>query len=207
MLTNCATQEFLNIKGKPCSTYNLQFTVVLIPRYYVIYDLPNMSIQKSAYQDSDSDSDSDVSRVLSEASSVSSYQMKKKEDKGTKNVVKRKDVFDTQTLEESFKMSKNYKTYGTSDRVKKRNWTQVTNTVENKRYNLRSENDETLDSIEPVTENSKKGNRNPIKQQTDRCVKMTKNQRDYSFEQKRSFAKSKGKGHHLLKKPTRRNRR
>ena len=90
----------------------------MIPRYYVIYDLPNMSIQKSAYQDSDSDSDSDVSRVLSEASSVSSYQLKKK-DKGTKNVVERKNVFDTQKLEESFKMSKNYKKYGTSDRVKK----------------------------------------------------------------------------------------
>ena len=37
-----------------------------------------MSIQKSAYQDSDSDTDSDVSRALSEASTVSSYQLKKK---------------------------------------------------------------------------------------------------------------------------------
>ena len=193
LVINCATQEFLNIKRKPSSTYNLQFTVVLIPRYYVIYDIPNMSIQKSAYQDSDSDSDSDVSRVLSEASSVSSYQMKKKEDKGTKNVVKRKDVFDTQKLEESFKMSKNYKTYGTSDRVKKRNWKQVTNTVENKRYNLRSENDETLDSIEPVTGNSKKSNRNPIKQQTERSVKITNNQREYSFERKRSSPQNKRK--------------
>ena len=96
----------------------MQFTVVMIPRYYVIYDLPNMSIQKSAYEDSDSDTDSDVSRVLSEASSVSSYQLKKK-DKGTKNVVEIKDDFDTQQLEESFKMSKNYKKYGTSDRVQK----------------------------------------------------------------------------------------
>ena len=193
MSINCATQEFLNIKHKPCSTYNLQFTVVLIPRYYVIYDLPNISIQKSAYQDSDSDSDSDVSRVLSEASSVSSYQMKKKEDKGTKNVVERNDVFDTQKLEKSFKMSKNYKTYGTSDRVKKRNWTQVTNTVENKRYNIRSENDDTLDSIEPVTGNSKKRNRNPIKQQTERSVKITNNQREYSFERKRSSPQNKRK--------------
>ena len=145
-----------------------------------------MSIQKSAYQDSDSDSDSDVSRALSEASSVSSYQMKKKQDKGTKNVVERNNVFHTQQLEESFKMSKNYKTYGTSDRVKKRNWTQLSNTVENKRYNLRSENDETLDSVEPVTGNSKKHNRNPIKQQTERSVKITNNQREFSFEQKRS---------------------
>ena len=152
-----------------------------------------MSIQKSAYQDSDSDSDSDVSRALSEASSVSSYQMKKKQDKGTKNVVERKDVFHTQQLEESFKMSKNYKTYGTSDRVKKRNWTQLSNTVENKRYNLRSENDETLDSIEPVTGNSKKRNRNPIKQQTERSVKITNNQREYSFEQKRSSPQNKRK--------------
>ena len=76
-----------------------------------------MSIQKSVYQDSDSDSDSDVSCVLSEASSVSSYQLKKK-DKGTKNVVERKDVFHTQKLEESFKMSKNYKKYGTSESQK-----------------------------------------------------------------------------------------
>ena len=165
----------------------MQFTVVLIPRYYVIYDLPNMSIQKSAYEDSDSDSDSDVSGVLSEASSVSSYQLKKK-DKSRKNVVERKDVFDTQQLEESFKFSKNYKKYGTSDRVKK-----LRNTVENKRYHLRSENDETLDSIEPVTGNLKKGNRNPIKQQTERCVKMTKNQREYSFERKRSSPKTQRK--------------
>ena len=118
-----------------------------------------MSVQKSAYEDSDSDSDSDVSHVLSEASSVHSYQLTKK-DKGTKNVLERKDVFDTQKLEESFKISKNYKQYGTSDRVKN-----VRKTVENKRYHLRSDNDETFDSIEPVTGNSKKGNRNPIKQQ------------------------------------------
>ena len=104
-----------------------------------------MSIQKSAYEDSESDSYSDVSHVLSEASSVRSYQLRKK-DKGTKNVVERKDVFDTQQLEDSFKMSKNYKKYGTSDRVKN-----VRKTVENKRYHLRSDNDETLDSIEPVT--------------------------------------------------------
>ena len=77
-----------------------------------------MSIQKSAYQDSDSDSDSDISHALSEASSVSSYQLRKK-DKGRKNVVDRKDVFDTQQLEESFKMSQNYKKYGTSDRIQK----------------------------------------------------------------------------------------
>ena len=190
---NCATQEFLNIKRKPCTIYNLQFTVVMIPRYYVIYDLPNMSIQKSAYQDSDSDSDSDVSRALSEASSVSTYRMKKKQDKGTKNVVERNNVFHTQQLEESFNMSKNYKTYGTSDRVKKRNWTQLSNTVENKRYNLRSENNETLDSIEPVTGNSKKPNRNTIKQQTERSVKITNNQREFSFEQKKNSPQNKRK--------------
>ena len=159
----------------------------MIARYYVIYDLPNMSIQKSAYQDSDSDSDSDVSRVSSEASSVSSYQLKKK-DKGTKKVVERKDVFHTQQLEESFKMSKNYKKYGTSDTVKK-----IRKTVENKRYHLRSDNDETLDSIEPVTGNLKKGNRNPIKQQTERGVKFTNNQREFSFEQKRSYPKNQRK--------------
>ena len=146
-----------------------------------------MSIQKSAYQDSDSDSDSDVSRVSSEASSVSSYQLKKK-DKATKKVVERKDVFHTQQLEESFKMSKNYKKYGTSDTVKK-----IRKTVENKRYHLRSDNDETLDSIEPVTGNSKKRNRNPIKQQTERGVKFTNNQREFSFEQRRSYPKNQRK--------------
>ena len=146
-----------------------------------------MSIQKSAYQDSDSDSDSDVSRVLSEASSVSTYQLRKK-DKGTKNVVERKDAFDTQQLEESFKMFKNYKKYGTSDRVQK-----LRKTVENKKYHLRSDNDETLDSIEPVTAKLKKGNRNPINQQTERCVKMTKNKREYSFERKTSSPKKQRK--------------
>ena len=151
-----------------------------------------MSIQKSAYQDSDSDTDSDVSCALSEASTVSSYQLKKK-DKGTKNVVERKDVFHTQQLEESFKMSKNYKTYGTSDRVKRRNWTQLSKTVENRTYNLRSENDETLDSIEPVTGNLKKRNRNPIKQQKERSVEITNNQREYSFERKRSSPQNKRK--------------
>ena len=48
---------------------------------------------------------------------MSSYKVRKN-DKGTKNVVERNDVFDTQQLEESFKMSKNYKKYGTSDKVK-----------------------------------------------------------------------------------------
>ena len=84
------------------------------------------------------------------------------------NIVRRNDVFDTQQLEEYFKISKIYKKYGTSDRVNKTNWTQFTKTVENKRYDLTSENDYT---------NSKKRNRNPIQQQTERCVQMTKNQR------------------------------
>ena len=85
-----------------------------------------------------------------------------------KNIVRRNDVFDTQQLEEYFKISKIYKKYGTSDRVNKTNWTQFTKTVENKRYHLRSENYYT---------NSKKRNRNPIQQQTERCVQMTQNQR------------------------------
>ena len=150
-----------------------------------------MSIQKSAYEDSDTDTDSDVSCPLSEASSMSSYQLRKKEEKDTKNVVETNNVFDTQRLEESFKMSKNYKKYGTSE--KKTNRTRLHKTVENKRYNLRSENDETLDSIELVTGNSKKGNRNPIKQQTERCVKITNNQRESSFERKRSYPKNERK--------------
>ena len=74
-----------------------------------------------------------------------------------------------------------------------KNWTQLSKTVENKTYNLRSENDETLDSIEPVTGNSKKTNRNPIKMQTERSVKMTNNQREFSVERKRSSPQNKRK--------------
>ena len=85
-----------------------------------------------------------------------------------KNIVRRNDVFDTQQLEEYFNISKNYEKYGTSDRVNKTNWTQLTKTVQSKRYHLRSENDET---------NSKKRKRNPIKQQTERFLQITKNQR------------------------------
>ena len=92
-------------------------------------------------EDSDSDTDSDISHALSEASSVRSYQLRKK-DTAMKNIVRRNDVFHTQQLEEYFKISKNYKKYGISDRVNKKNWTQLTKTVENKRYHLRSENDE-----------------------------------------------------------------
>ena len=110
-----------------------------------------------------------------------------------KNIVRRNDVVDTQQLEESFKISRNYKQYGTSDRVNKTNWTEVTKTLQNKTYHLRSENDETLDSIEPVAGNSKKGNRNPIKQQTERCVQITNNQREFSFARKRSSPKNKRK--------------
>ena len=59
-----------------------------------------------------------MSRVLSEAWTVSSYELRKKETP-MKNIVRRNDVFDTQHLQESLKISKNYKNYGTSDRVKK----------------------------------------------------------------------------------------
>ena len=66
-----------------------------------------------------------------------------------------------------------------------------TKTVENKRYHLRSENDERLDSIECVTGNSKKGNINPINQKTERCVKITNNQRECNFEWKRIYPRNK----------------
>ena len=90
----------------------MQFTVALIPRYYVIYDLPNMSIQKSAnlnhivkiiwicliliccssasiiqkstYEDSDSCMDSDVSCVSSQAANTHSYPLRNN-DKCTNN--------------------------------------------------------------------------------------------------------------------------
>ena len=50
-----------------------------------------------------------------------------------------------------------------------------------------------IDAIEPVTANCKKGNRNPIKQQTERSVKIRNNQREYSFERKRSSPENKRK--------------
>ena len=56
----------------------MQFTVVMIRRLFLTVHLHNITIQKSAYEDSDSDSDSDVSCVLSEVSSVSSYLLRKK---------------------------------------------------------------------------------------------------------------------------------
>ena len=90
--------------------------------------------------DSNSYTDLDVSGVLSEASSVAIYELRKK-DTAMKNIVSTNDLFDTQQLEESFKISKNYKNYGTSDRVKKKFHTK---TVENKKYHLRSKNYETL---------------------------------------------------------------
>ena len=77
---------------------------------------------------------------FSEASSVRSYQFREK-DTAMNNIVRTNDVFDTQQLEEYFNISKNYKNYATSDRVNKTNWTQLTKTVDNKRYHLRSEND------------------------------------------------------------------
>ena len=43
--------------------------------------------------------------------------------------------------------------------------------------------------MEPFTGNSKKSNKNPIKQDTERCVKMTNNHTEYSFQQKKSYPK------------------
>ena len=43
--------------------------------------------------------------------------------------------------------------------------------------------------MEPFTGNSKKSNKNPIKQDTERCVKITSNQTEYSFQQKKSYPK------------------
>ena len=89
----------------------------MIRRLFLILHLHNITIQNSAYVESDSYTDSDVSRVLSEPSNVSIYQLRKK-DTAMKNIVSINDVFDTQQLEMSFKISKKYKKYGTSDRVK-----------------------------------------------------------------------------------------
>ena len=103
--------QFMNIKHKRCVIYIGDDTKI-------ICDLSRTQYYHTE-EDSDSDTDSDISRPLSEASSMCSYQLRKK-DKGTKNVVDRRDVFDAQQLEKYFKMSKNYKKYGTSHRVKKK---------------------------------------------------------------------------------------
>ena len=96
----------------------MQFTVALIPRYYVIYDLQSMSIQKSAYEDSDSctDSEVDISSVSSQVPSTNSCPPRNK-DKPTQNLLKKNDSFVAQELEESIKMSINYRTYGASNTI------------------------------------------------------------------------------------------
>ena len=43
--------------------------------------------------------------------------------------------------------------------------------------------------METITGNLKKSNRNPIKHQTERCVKITNNQTEYSFQQKKIILK------------------
>ena len=102
----CRPYGWLGLDGNRC--------IRVIPRQLTQY--------YDTEEDSDSDSDSDISRPLSEASSVHSYQLRKK-DTAMNNIVRRNDVFDTQQLEEYFKISKIYKKYGTSDRVNKTNWT------------------------------------------------------------------------------------
>ena len=104
--------------------------------------------------------------------------------------MERKDVFDTQKLENCLKMSKNYKKYGTSHRVKEK--------IEHNSPKHLTTKDvisevEIIDSIDPVTANCKKGNRNPIKQHTEICLRITNNQREYSLERKRSSPKNKRK--------------
>ena len=104
----------------------------MIQRFFVIYHFHNITIQKSVYEDSERHSDTEVSQFLSEASSVSSYPLRKK-DKGTKNVVEIKDVFDARQLQ-CFNMSKNYKKYGTQQ--KKTNQKVFKQTAEKKQHHL-----------------------------------------------------------------------
>ena len=47
-------------------------------------------------------------------------------------------------------------------------------------------------SIYLVTGNLKKRNRNPIKKQTERCVQITNNHREYSFKEIEVIQKRKG---------------
>ena len=56
----------------------MQFTVVMIRRLILIFHLHSITIQNSAYLDSNSYIDSDVSCVLSEASSVIIFQLRRK---------------------------------------------------------------------------------------------------------------------------------
>ena len=97
----------------------MQFTVMMIRRLFLIFHLHNIPYCRVRTR---------ITTVIEipryevfchkHETCMSSYPFRKK-DKGTKNVVEKKDVLDTQQLEESFKISKNYKKYGTSDRVKK----------------------------------------------------------------------------------------
>ena len=167
----------------------MQFTVALIPRYYVIYDLQSMSIQKSAYEDSDSctDSDVDISSVSSQVPSTHSYPPRNK-DKPTQNLLKKNDSFVAQELEESFNMSKNYRKYGVSNRTTIPR--SVTKRAENKRYHLRSDNDQMLDS---VTQNFQQVDRNPMNQQMQKRVQISKSHGESSFERRTSSPKKKRK--------------
>ena len=170
----------------------MQFTVALIPRYYVIYDLQSMSIQKSAYEDSDSctDSDLDISSVSSQVTSTHSYPPRNK-DKPTQNLLKKNDSFVAQELEESFNMSKNCRKYGVSNRTTIPR--SVTKRAENKRYHLRSHNDQMFDSIEPVTQNFQQVDRNPMNQQMPKRVQISKSHGESSFERRTCSPKKKRK--------------
>ena len=121
-----------------------------------------------------------------------------------KNLVSINDVFDTQQLEKSFKISNNYKKYGTSDRVNKTNCTPKPLRTKDIISEVKMMNG--FIQLGVLQEIPTKATENPIKQQTERCVQITNNQRECTFEQKEFILETKGKYHHLLKKATRRNR-
>ena len=93
--------QFMNIKHKRCVIYIGDDTKI-------ICDLSRTQYYHTE-EDSESNTDSDISRVLWDASSVSSYQLGRQEHRGTKNVVERNDVFDTQQLQSISRCPKNTK--------------------------------------------------------------------------------------------------
>ena len=150
-----------------------------------------MLIQKSAYQDSDSDSDSDVSHFLSEASSVSSYQLKKKGKKGRQSHEEcsgEKTIFFTPAIRIIFQGVQKLQDVWTSQKVKRTNCTPKL---------LK------LSWLQELEERQQRSNETAY---TKRC-KITNNQTEYTLSEKEVILETKGKYHHLLKKATRRNRR
>ena len=166
----------------------------MIPRCFVVYHLQNITRQRriptvTLIQ---------TYHVLCEKHQASAVTNWERKTKVTKNVVERKDVFDTQQLEESLKMSRKYKKYGKSDKLKK----------SGKQLKIKDIISEVimmkhliqLSRLQEIRRKEQKSN-----QAADRKWQITR--QNLVLSGKEVLLKTKGKGHHLLKKPTRRNKR